>query len=170
FVALMSGSAALQGVWGQAPSATLPGGATSLREAFDDWQVTCTAQGATKRCALSQEQVDQNRQRVLAIELIPAENNTLTGTLVMPFGLVLDSGITVQLDDKPLGKPLRFRTCLPAGCILPLQLDAATTNALRAGTSLKLSGLPNDGNKPITFSISLKGFPGALSRTAALLK
>lgn len=176
FAALTSGTVLVSGtVFAQAPAApaqqgALPGGATSLRETFDDWQVACVSQGTGKRCALGQEQFGQNRQRVLAIEVTPGDNNSLNGTLVMPFGLLFDPGITMQLDDKPFGKPLRIRTCVPAGCLVPLQFDAATSNALRAGSTLKLSAMPSESTTPVNFSISLKGFPAGLTRTVALAK
>ena len=85
---------------GGAAASTLPGGASSLNETYKDWRVTCVQQGATKRCALSQTQVQQNGQRVLAIELAAPSGNTVTGTLVLPFGLALDSGIAFQIDEK----------------------------------------------------------------------
>lgn len=127
-------------------------------------------QGSAKRCALSQEQFGQNRQRVLALELVPGEKDSLNGTLVMPFGLLFEPAITMQLDDKPFGKPQRMRTCVPAGCIVPLQFDAAAANALRGGAVLKLTATASENNTPVNFSVSLKGFQAGLSRTAALAK
>ena len=63
----------------------LPGGASSLRETYDDWIVNCAVQsqdgGNIKHCALSQEQTDNNsHQRVLAIELKP-EKTGVSGML-----------------------------------------------------------------------------------------
>ena len=148
----------------------LPGGATSLQETYQDWQVACVAQANAKRCGLSQQQTGQNRQRVLAIELALGDGNSLTGTLILPFGLLLDIGVAAQIDDKPVGKPLRFRTCLPVGCILPLHFEGATAAALRAGTILKFIATPNERSESITFAVSLKGFAAALNRTAVLVK
>ncbi|MGN1289969.1 MAG: invasion associated locus B family protein [Bradyrhizobium sp.] len=37
-----------------------------------------------------------------------------------PSGLSLDAGITLAVDDRPDGEALRFRTCLPVGCIVSL--------------------------------------------------
>ena len=91
----------------------LPGGASSLNETYRDWRVTCVQQGTAKRCALSQAQAQQNGQRVLAMELSAPTANTVSGTLVLPFGLALDSGVAFQIDDKPAMAPIRFRTCLP---------------------------------------------------------
>lgn len=96
----------------------LPGGATSLRQGHGDWTVSCnitTQNGApTKACSLSQEQTDgQSRQRVLAIEFRPG-GDVLQGTLVLPFGLAVDQGVTLQIDDGAAPAPLRCRTCLQA--------------------------------------------------------
>jgi hypothetical protein len=38
----------------------------------------------------------------------------------MPFGLNLDAGAALKLDGKDLGKGLRFSTCLPQVCLLPV--------------------------------------------------
>jgi len=105
-------------------ASTLPGGASSLQETYDDWQVVCGQQGGVKRCAMVQQQISkENRQRVLDIELWPA-GDKLQGALMLPFGLALDQGVTLQVDDAAPGQPLHFRTCLPGGCVVPLSFDA----------------------------------------------
>ena len=152
-----------------ATASSLPGGASSLNETYKDWGVVCAQYGSTKRCALSQLQSQQNGQRVLAIELNAPSGNTVSGTLVLPFGLALDSGVTFQIDDKPALSPIRFRTCLPAGCLVNVTFDAATLVAVRAGTALKVKAVA-DGGALANFSISLQGFSTALDRVAALAR
>ncbi|MDB5599529.1 MAG: invasion-like protein [Xanthobacteraceae bacterium] len=156
-----------------AQDATLPGGASSLRESHGDWVVNCAVQAQNgrnvKSCALSQEQTDNNtRQRVLGIELRPGDNS-VQGILVMPFGLALEQGIAFQIDDGAFSPAQKFRTCLPAGCLVPVSFDARTLAALRKGTQLKIKAVA-DGGKETPFTISLKGFPGAYDRTVALAK
>lgn len=156
-----------------AQDVTLPGGASSLRENHGDWVVNCAVQPQggknVKSCALSQEQADGNtRQRVLAIELKPGDNNA-QGMLVMPFGLALDQGVAFQIDEGGFSPVQKFRTCLPAGCLVPVTFDARTLTALRKGTALKIKATA-DGGKETPFTISLKGFPGAYDRTVALAK
>ncbi|MBZ9811081.1 MULTISPECIES: invasion associated locus B family protein [unclassified Mesorhizobium] len=156
-----------------AQEAGLPGGATSLREGHGDWTVSCnvtTQNGAAaKACALSQEQTDaQSRQRVLAMEVRP-NGEMVQGTLILPFGLALDQGVTLQIDDGVVLPALRFRTCLPGGCLVDLSFEGDTLAALRNGTSLKVKVVA-DGGKETNLALSLKGFPGALDRTAALLQ
>ena len=147
--------------------ATLPGGASSLNETYKDWRVVCAQQASTKRCVLSQIQAQQDGQRVLAIELNAPAGNAVAGVLVLPFGLSLDSGVAFQVDEKLTAQPMRFRTCLPNGCLVAVSFDAPTVMALRTGTALKIKATA-DGGAAAPFSISLQGFATALDRVATL--
>jgi len=153
-----------------AQETSLPGGATSLNETHGDWRVTCATQENIVRCAVSQVQTNsQNRQRVLSVELTATESgNAASGTLILPFGLALDQGAVLSIDEGELLPPLRFSTCLPAGCLVPLTFNADTVTAMRAGTALKVKTAANDSEQEVNFSISLSGFTSALARAAAL--
>ncbi|WP_246717108.1 invasion associated locus B family protein [Rhizobium leguminosarum] len=152
---------------GGAAASNLPGGASSLNETYKDWRVACAQQDAAKRCTLSQVQAQQNGQRVLAIEFNAQSGSTVSGTLVLPFGLALESGVSFQIDEEPATQPVRFRTCMPGGCLVTVTFDAPTLIALRAGTALKVKAVA-DGGAAIPFSISLQGFATALDRVGAL--
>jgi len=148
---------------------TLPGGASATTETHGDWTVRCQVRQPEGQiaCLVQQEQVDnQSRQRLIAMEVVP-NGDGLLGTLILPFGLVLDSGVTFQIDDKPAMQPTRFRTCVPAGCLIPVTFDAPTLVALRAGTVLKINAVADDG-AAVPFSISLQGFGAALDRAGVL--
>ena len=150
----------------------LPGGATSLNETHGDWRVQCATgtepASAAVTCSVLQEQTDnRSGQRVLAVQMIPSDGGT-TGTLILPFGLALDNGVTLAVDEQAPMAPLRFSTCLPAGCLVPLTLDAATTEALRSGTSLKIA-VTALGGEQANLTVSLNGLAGGLDRAAALL-
>lgn len=148
----------------------LPGGASSLNETHGDWRVACMAPADVVRCAVSQTQVQgENRQRVLAIELTAAEGgNAAGGTLVLPFGLNLDQGAVLSIDEGESLPPLRFSTCLPAGCVVPLAFNQDAVTAMRSGTALKVKVAANDSGQEVNFSISLSGFTSALARAAEL--
>lgn len=148
----------------------LPGGASSLNEAHGDWSVSYVAPGGLLQCAISQFQVSgQNGQRVLTIELRVVEGGEVaSGILILPFGLRLDDGVTLTIDENATLPTLRFSTCLPAGCLVPLAFDAATVSALRAGGALALTAAANDAGREVSFSISLAGFTSALNRIAQL--
>lgn len=154
---------------GDKPS-TLPGGASSLTETFEDWTVSCASADAKTQCVVSQTQTQkQNGQRVLDIRLSPVQqDNAYHGNLTLPFGLEFSRGVTVQLDDGAIGKPFSFKTCLPAGCIVPMSFDKAIFDAMRKGTSLKLAAVSID-NQNIPFAVSLKGFGAAFDRAGALV-
>jgi invasion protein IalB len=158
----------------QAPASEasqLPGGATSMQETHGDWTVMCAQKEGTKACAMSQQLLDRDsRQRVLALEFDKAAADSASGNLLLPFGLAVDKEVTLQLDGSALGAPLRFRTCVPTGCLVTLTFDAKTVADLKRGTTLTVQALAAEGNKPLTFTLSLKGFAGALDRTASLQK
>lgn len=147
----------------------LPGGAQAINEAFQDWMMACVQPDGGKRCAITQQQADaKTRQRLLAVELQPKGTNA-EGVLVLPFGLLLDKGITLKAGTTELGA-LRFKTCLPQGCVVPLVLDGKTLAILREGTAPLTVTAFNDAGAPLTFSVSVKGFGPALDRAAALGK
>lgn len=146
---------------------TLPGGASSLQEAHEDWQIICQIANGAKQCAISQQQQQQNGQRVLAIELQSQAEGGAKGIAILPFGLKLQAGAGFQIDEGANLPAAQFSTCLPAGCIVPVEFDPATIKALRRGAALKLKVSSQDGQE-LTFTISLKGFSSALDRQASL--
>jgi invasion protein IalB len=149
-----------------APS--LPNGASSLQEGYQDWVVSCGLTDAGKQCALSQQQTQQNGQRVLAVELIVNTEGAVSGSLVLPFGLALSAGATLRVDEQPAQTPLQFSTCLPAGCIVPLTFDGDQLAAMRVGSQLVVNVRAEGMSEPTTLTVSLKGFSAALDRTQAL--
>lgn len=143
---------------------------SSLLETHGDWSVACATRQGARRCSLSQRQLHQSGQRVLTLELEPVEGTGVQGKLALPFGLYLDKGVSLGVDDATGGKPSRFRTCMPAGCIVALTFNEETIKLLRGGKVLKLDAFASDSEKEVSFSVSLKGFGDALDRTIALLQ
>ena len=153
------------------PAATLPNGASSVNETFGDWTVDCRIVERRKQCLLSQAQGNKETgRRVYAIELNPAMGGKIEGTILMPFGLNLDAGAVLKLDDKDLGKGLRFSTCVPQGCLLPVNFPAAATDAMRKGTKLVIASLNLSSNEALAFNVSLNGFGPAMARATELAK
>lgn len=167
-LAVAAAGAASAGTARAQTAPAFPGGAQSVSEAFQDWQVTCTMPQGAKRCVVSQQQLDgRTRQRVLAVELQP-KGEKVEGVLFLPFGLFLEKGVALKLGEADLAA-LRFSTCLPQGCVVPLAFDQRTLPQLRKADALRVNAA-NDAGQTQTFSISLKGFGPALDRAAALLK
>lgn len=150
---------------------TLPGGASAVTETHGDWTVRCQVRQPEGKigCLVQQEQVDnQSRQRMLAIEVVPSADGVL-GTLILPFGLDLDKGVSLAVDDGQPLPALRFRTCLPQGCLVPLSFAADTAAALKAGATLKVAATA-DGGAATPFTISLAGFASAMARAQELAR
>ncbi len=115
-------------------SALLPNGASSISESYDDWTFSCRIESGAKLCAISQSQGNrQTGQRAFMIELHTPKGGKTDGTILMPFGLKLEDGAILQLDDKDLDKGLRFSTCVPEGCLLPIALSTEATDAMKTG-------------------------------------
>lgn len=154
-----------------APVVTLPNGASSINETYGDWTVDCRITDRQKICLLSQAQGNnQTGQRIYAIELRPPADGKTEGVILMPFGLNLDSGAILKLDDKDLGKGLRFSTCAPQGCLLPVSFPTVATDAMRKGAKLVVASLNLSSGEAVTFNVSLNGFGAALDRMIQLAR
>lgn len=153
----------------------LPGGASSLRETYGDWTLNCgvvpakDATTATVACNLSQEQFDNNKRRIIALGLNPGIDGGAKGNFIMPFGLALEKGIVLRIDGGQATEPNAFRTCLPAGCLVPVTWADATIRSLGVGTALKVTATTDDGQL-LALSVSLKGFGAGYARAVELQK
>ena len=152
-----------------ASTARLPNGATSVNEVYGDWTVDCRINDGQKLCLLSQSQGDsRTNQRVFAIELRAPKDGRAEGTILMPFWLKLENGAVLKLDDRDLGQGLRFSTCTPSGCLLPVSFPTVATDAMKNGKTLTAAALNLSNNDVVSFNIVLNGFGPALDRLVQL--
>lgn len=147
-------------------SVSFSGGASTVQETFQDWTVSCGVQEGKKICSVSQQQVQNNGQRVMAIEVIPSASDSKIN-LVLPFGLRLADGISYRIDN---GKEARaeFNTCYPGGCVANLPLSNELVSGLKSGQNLILTGKAFDGGQDVPLTVSLKGFSAGLDRAVSL--
>jgi invasion protein IalB len=151
------------------PAATLPNGASAINETYGDWTVDCRIANGQRLCVLLQSQGNsQTGQRVFAIELRTPKDGRAEGTILLPFGMKLENGAVLRLDDKDLGQGLRFSTCLAQGCLLPISFPTVATDAMKAGKALTVAALNLSNNEPVSFNVSLTGFGAALDRIAQI--
>ncbi len=154
-----------------AQNASLPGGATALTEQHGDWTVRCQVQAPEQRvgCALIQEQLQaETRQRMLTAEMAP-NGEAVAGTLILPFGLDLQRGIVLQVDENAPLPPLPFATCLPQGCVVQFGIGPDALPQFTAGAQLRIATNSYSGTAT-PFAVSLRGFTGALARVRELLQ
>jgi invasion protein IalB len=156
--ALLGWSAPAFGQAANPAAGSLPGGATAISERYGDWGVNCTQQENAKSCVIAYQQVEsRSGQRLLAIELGPRGADKAEGTIAVPFGLLFEPGIT-QIGEGPPCPAFRFRTCSANGCVVAVAFDAKVLDTIRKNSALKINGTAADANKPVSFTVSLKGF------------
>jgi invasion protein IalB len=153
----------------------------SLRETHGDWLLTCSVDAASgrKSCVVSQEQADaKSRQRVLMLQIKP-DGPGGEGLLILPFGLLLENGATLRVEQvanvtpgapPPPQLSLKIRTCLPVGCVAPFALDAATLGAVRLAKQVTITARAAETSQDVSFKVSPAGFGSAYDRAAALLR
>lgn len=153
-----------------AAAGALPGGATTLAETHENWQLNCGEEETNIICAISQAQVNsETEQQVLAIKLRSDGAGGLSGAVVLPFGLALSQGITVGIDDQDANAALGFTTCLPVGCIVPIGFDASSIEALGDANQLNINATINDSGDPISLAITLPGMKSAVARMQEIM-
>jgi invasion protein IalB len=152
-------------------AATLPNGAASITERYGDWTVDCHINDGQKACVISQAQGNrQTGQRSFAIELRTPRDGKTEGFVLMPFGVKLENGAVLKLDDKALGGGLRFSTCVVEGCLLPVSFPAIATDAMKTAKTLSVVALNLSNSEAVAFNVSLDGFGAAFTRVADLGK
>lgn len=139
----------------------------TVTERFKAWTVTCV-EAETRVCRMTQELVQQKSgQRLSALVVEEREGQGPVLTVLTPFGLSLAQGIALSVDETELPKA-QFLTCLPSGCVVPVPLDEAAQEKLRAGNRLTVVGVTASSNKPVRIEFSLQGSSAALARLKAL--
>jgi invasion protein IalB len=143
-------------------------GKPTATETYGDWSVICrNIPQEGKTCAMSQMIKNKEGQRMLAIELRPA-GDKLGGFMVLPFGVAVTKGVRLQIDDQDT-RTVDFHTCLPVGCIAPLEFSSSDLKDLRKGKALNVTASIATGGEA-NGPLSLKGFTKAVERTRALMK
>ncbi|MDP9588553.1 UNVERIFIED_ORG: invasion protein IalB [Shinella zoogloeoides] len=154
-----------------AHASPLPGGASSLVETYDDWGVVCQAPGNVTSCLVRQVQSNnQTKQVVLTAEIVKLPDGKFVGALMLPLGLSLAQGVQLKLGDAPLGGARPFSTCLPQGCLVPIDITDDVITKLKTGSALDVAVTAAAPAQPLTFTVSLKGLPAALTRINELTK
>lgn len=175
---------------GQAHAETgLPGGASTLQETYQSWQLTCKAMpqpsdstataakdprpadAVRPSCSIAQVQLDQaSRKLLLSVELRLSDakpRSKLEGVIVLPFGLAVAKPIVMKSEDKAV-QDLAITTCLPVGCIVPLTPTPEVIAVLGKGKPLTIQAQDAEG-RAVSFAIQSTGFPEASKRLQSLV-
>jgi invasion protein IalB len=152
-----------------APAAQLPNGASSINEVYGNWAVACRIVNGQKQCLLANMQGGgQAGKAPFAVELQMSGDGRMEGTMLMPFGLKLDAGVTLTLDGEDLGSALRFSTCVQQGCLLPVSFPAITVVVMKKSKTLTVAAPDLGSGNEVSFNVPLEGFAAAMARMSEL--
>ncbi|WP_455475841.1 invasion associated locus B family protein [Bartonella sp. B17] len=153
-------------------TATLPNGASSLTETYGLWSVNCGMQDGKKVCFIHRQEVNDQNRVVVAMTIILDADNNVSGSLTVPFGMLVSKPVRLQVDEGKATIETAIRTCFPSGCMVPIAFDKNFVAALRAGKKLKLAmTISAPGEPPFNdLFVQLNGFSNALNRLTALQK
>ncbi|EJF82084.1 invasion associated locus B family protein [Bartonella doshiae] len=156
----------------KATTATLPNGASSLSETYGLWNINCGIQEGKKVCFMHRQEVNEQNRVVVAMSIVLNADGAVSGNLTVPFGILVSKPVRLQVDDGKAVIETGIRTCVPAGCIVPIVFDKNHVAALRAGKHLKLAmTIAAPGEPPLNdLFVQLNGFSNALNRLTALQK
>ncbi|BBL52893.1 invasion protein [Bartonella quintana] len=152
--------------------ATLPNGASSLTETYGLWSVNCGIQDGKKVCFMHRQEVNDQNRVVVAMNVGLNADGVVSGNLTVPFGILVSKPVRLQVDEGKAVIETGIRTCVPAGCVVPVVFDKNHLAALRAGKHLKLAMTIAASGEPALndLFVQLNGFSNALNRLIALQK
>ena len=86
-------------------------------------------------------------------------------TVIVPPGLLIQSGLRLQIDGKNLGTA-KYQICTARACIAEARFDKKLITAMKRGQNLQIIGIGQD-RKPAGFPVSLSGFTAAYDGPSA---
>ena len=132
------------------------------------WFKVCEANKQTNKenCAiniqiLNEKDVPIAQARVVEQKGAPAK----LFTVIVPPGLLIQSGLRIQIDGTNLGTA-KYQICTPRACIAEARFDGKLIAAMKRGQNLQIIGIGQD-RKPAGFPVSLTGFTAAYDGPSA---
>ena len=86
-------------------------------------------------------------------------------TVIVPPGLLIQSGLRIQIDKQNLGTA-KYQICTSRACIAEARFDGKLITAMKRGQNLQIIGVGQD-RKPAGFPVSLTGFTAAYDGPSA---
>jgi len=134
-----------------------------------DWRMSCpprTQKDGT--CVLDQTIVQRGSNNPLAQLTIGQRDKGDVLAIIAPLGVLITPGLRFSVGTgQPIAIP--YKTCLPAGCVATVPLDAALSTAMTQNAGGQITVVAVVG-KPIPLNFSLRGLPDALAARAADMK
>jgi invasion protein IalB len=91
----------------------------------------------------------------------PEKGDQASVVIILPLGVMVAAGGTLQADSDKDGKKFPIVTCVPAGCVGRFKLDADFVTRLKGAKALTVGMYGGDG-KPLNVKLPLDGFKDAI--------
>jgi invasion protein IalB len=133
------------------------------------WTVRCEKGAKSQKdgkCEIFQRLIlKENGKRVTEMAIgFPEKKDTARGVIVLPLGVLLTEGMTLQIDANP-AFAFKVRYCSNDGCFAYVNLSKAVLDTMRKGSKATLSFRTMQGKK-VNVVISLKDFDKSLKQVA----
>jgi invasion protein IalB len=149
-----------------------PAEGTLTERQLQDWTVRCGRQSpeGPRVCQMEQQQTDNEGHTVMAVAVGEVPGTSDLGLLVvLPLGILLQAGVTLQIDGG--GEvPLQVDRCERQGCRIEMLLEPDLLSRLKAGTEAKVffeAPDPQGDRQRLGVPISLLGFTAALNEVTS---
>lgn len=133
-------------------------------ETDEAWSIRCNAEQTdpAHRCEMFQRLVEKESGKRFAEFAIgfPQGKNVARGAIILPLGILLHEGNTIQIDEGPVFS-FRVRYCMADGCYAFIDLSDQVLKEMKKGMQAKLSIKSFNGNAMVV-PVSLVGFSKAL--------
>lgn len=132
--------------------------ASAQERSGDAWRVECNGDGKTLECSAVQQLVTREDRKVVAVIAARMDPATKAPVLAMqlPLGISVSDPVLLKINGNPDEK-LSIQTCANNGCYASVPLKEALMNALRTGTTLKIS-FQNNSKQTLNIDVPLLGF------------
>lgn len=135
----------------------------SIAQDGSSWSKRCSDVNGEERCEIFQQIVVKEtgaRVAEFALGFPNGKKSTASGVIVVPLGILLEEGATMQVDDnRPFS--FRIRYCLKNGCFAFVDMDKKILKTLKKGKGATITVL-NAGGQKISIPVSLIGLTKAL--------
>jgi len=126
------------------------------------WGVNCAGTPGGLDCrAIQAAQMTNTGQVTLAVR-VPAETKNPVMLLLLPMGIYLPSGVTVQFG-QDAAKTVPLQNCDGAGCLAEYAITEAEIAAMLKGSAVTISVRDRD-KQPISVQVPGTGFPAAYAK------
>lgn len=128
---------------------------------FEDWRVTCSAEGEAGHCHMQQTRPAVEGGEHIFQLFIGHEPGAkhLVAVISVPLGVYLANGIEIDIPGRRSLK-LPFELCDPTNCYASFELKGAALSSFKRGTEARFR-VWLERSKGVEFPVSLRGFSAA---------